>query len=953
MVDEEEKKEVSPQQDSGNVHSERKKEESKQNTEAPAAMQAMKKEDEDSDEEITIDFSKIKNIFKRKKKVKEETKPEKKKKDSQESKEDEDSDEEISIDFSKIKKIFKGSEEDEQEPKEKSKDGSDDELNIDFSKIKKIFKQSSKSDDKDKDEISIDFGKLKNIKNIFKGGKDDESESGDDINIDWKKIGGFVKKYSLLFLILIPLFLAIDIRMESKNWPITDNWARDSVINNIRNQVSSQISQQYPNLPAQNREALIQAELDKTLKSNWPQIQQQIQGTSNFFKDHFKNDQGIEYMPDIDTYYWFRYAQNILDRGHPGDELRDGKPFDNHQLAPKGRFVTKDMFPSYFLSYFHSFLRIFNSDISLMQSMSLYPVLVASLATIFVFLIALKITNGLGAVFAAILFSVNSTFLGRSLYGHADSDAWTLFFPLLITWLFFEIFDRKKLRSVILLAILAGMSIGLFSFAWSGWWYIFDFILITVIASLAYSFIAGFKEFRKDWRNFLKRKEVSYIFTGVIIFFVVSLIGVSIAANSSTFFQGLLGPIAFSTIKAPVFSDLWPNVLTTVAELNEGSIGHAINSVGGKFMFFLSLIGILLILVRKFNMRGIILLSTSIGFYAWLVYKGGGVRDITFLGLLMIPWAIAILFTLLEKGHERNIKFAIILILWYVSSIYAVSKGVRFALLLAPAFAVALGTTIGVLYIFFNKWLSKELHIHKIISSSMLIILFGVILIGPVKGAYGTASNDIPIVNDVWWNSLTAIKTNSSEDAIITSWWDFGHHFKAIADRPVTFDGTTQTSIAARWVGKLFMISNERESLGILRKLDCSGGSAFPILNEHFESAAATVRVLDSLTPLSEGEARKILIENGVGVNTAREILRLTHCEPPEGYLIASGDMIGKSGVWAHFGSWNFERADVWYNLKDLSIEEASSYMIKNFGYTKEKAENIYLEANGISSDTA
>jgi len=47
-------------------------------------------------------------------------------------------------------------------------------------------------------------------------------------------------------------------------------------------------------------------------------------------------------------------------------------------------------------------------------------------------------------------------------------------------------------------------------------------------------------------------------------------------------------------------------------------------------------------------------------------------------------------------------------------------------------------------------------------------------------------------MNDGWYESLTKIKQNASEDAIINSWWDFGHWFKAVGDRAVTFDGTPQ-----------------------------------------------------------------------------------------------------------------------------------------------------------------
>ena len=82
-----------------------------------------------------------------------------------------------------------------------------------------------------------------------------------------------------------------------------------------------------------------------------------------------------------------------------------------------------------------------------------------------------------------------------------------------------------------------------------------------------------------------------------------------------------------------------------------------------------------------------------------------------------------------------------------------------------------------------------------------------------------------------------------------------------------------------------------------------------------------------------------------------QQTLSFTHCKPPEAYFIASEDMIGKSGVWSHFGGWNFERADIWQNTRKMPQEEAAEYMMKKFNYTKEKADNIYFEIQSIENE--
>ena len=196
------------------------------------------------------------------------------------------------------------------------------------------------------------------------------------------------------------------------------------------------------------------------------------------------------------------------------------------------------------------------------------------------------------------------------------------------------------------------------------------------------------------------------------------------------------------------------------------------------------------------------------------------------------------------------------------------------------------------------------------------------------------------------------INQDSNESAIITSWWDFGHHFKAIAERRVTFDGTTQTSPAAHWVGKLLMTDNEVQAVGILRMLDCGHNRAFESLSKLNNDAHKSLKILNEVILLDKEKARQRLLGYKISAEQTDEIISYTHCEPPEAYFIASEDMIGKSGVWSHFGSWNFERADIWQNARKMPQEKAVEYMMKKFNYTKERAENTYFEMQSITSDS-
>ena len=84
-------------------------------------------------------------------------------------------------------------------------------------------------------------------------------------------------------------------------------------------------------------------------------------------------------------------------------------------------------------------------------------------------------------------------------------------------------------------------------------------------------------------------------------------------------------------------------------------------------------------------------------------------------------------------------------------------------------------------------------------------------------------------MTDGWYNSLTKIKEESQEDAIINSWWDFGHQFITVSKRGATFDGGSQNRPMAHWIGNALLTSDEKTTVGILRMLDCDSNGAFAV----------------------------------------------------------------------------------------------------------------------------
>lgn len=763
----------------------------------------------------------------------------------------------------------------------------------------------------DKDEISIDFSRISNFfKKKKKPGKEEKHEKKEDeISFDLASIKSFFIKNQKLLLILIPLLIAIFagafIRMQSMYLHQTDEWAQTTVHSHYKSQIKNQISAQYPNLPDTNRNLLVEEELTKFLEENNKQIEKQTEDLSDNFKQNFRDENSYNYMPDIDPYTYLRQARNYLDHGYVGDELRDGAQWNNHMIAPLGKPVKKDSH-SYILAYIYKVFNVFNSKITLMQAACYFPIIFAILSIIPAFFIGRRLGGATGGFFAAMLLAVSTAFVNRTLWGHADTDAYNIFFPLFIIWLFLEAFHQKETKKQALYSGISALFVAGFALTWSGWWYVFDFILGAAGLYLIYLLIKQSRE-GFNLNKLKKNQKLMNLVLITLVFILVSGVLVSLFTSFSNFYTSPIDPIAFSKLKVAAHETLWPNVYTTVAELNEASFSQVIDSIGGNIFFLISLLGILAMFFIK-NEEG--------------------------------------------KTDTKYFVYGFLFILWYIGIIYASTKGIRFTMMLVPPFAFGFATALSFVYDKATAYFKKSLEIPKPITGILLIVIFLLFFIlPPAKASYNVAAKDIPIINDAWYNALNKIRLESEPDAIVNSWWDFGHHFKYYADRAVTFDGASQNSPMAHWIGKTLLTDDEELAVGILRMLDCGSNKAFETLNDYINDTSVSVKMLNEIVLLEKSGAKNYLTNKDLSADESENVLQYTHCNPPENYFITSHDMVGKGGVWAHFGSWDFDKADIWVFTRKMPKEEAVNFITENTDFSEEKAEQLYYEVLAITNE--
>jgi dolichyl-diphosphooligosaccharide--protein glycosyltransferase len=722
-----------------------------------------------------------------------------------------------------------------------------------------------------------------------------------------------------ILLFIIPLMLCISFRVTSQFLPITDSWAKSTIENNLRSQIYAQLSSQYPGLGPIELENLIESEYQRIYSEQQPQLEQAIIQLSQSFKDRLRTEYNTTYLYELDPYYYYRNAKNILDHGYEADvktkdgyvdtyifaglplEYRDANPNKVWNILPWYEAIT------------YKVLNKIGFNVDLMTIAFYASTVFSSIAVIFAFLLGKDLTkSNWGGFFAALVVSIHPFLLTRTMGGFSDTDAFTVLFALLAMFFYFRAFKSDKLLGKVIYTGLFGFTYFLFPKAWGGWWYSYILLMGTAFIYVLYEMaVPLIKMFRKrsafESKSFFKTIKLPLI--TFLLLLVFSGIFISITLKSVTAFLNtpMLALSGREMLKSVGITTIWPNVFTTVAELNPGSFSDLVANNAGT------------------------------------------------LGMLMI--GAGIFFSLAKDGKtkERTLVPFFVMAFWSLATIYTIYSGVRFVLLWVPIVALAFAYigSIGVEKI--AMFLSKLIEIPQVATKVTLITLLILFFILPSGGFYQQAKRisvgHVPSFDDSWNNALTKIDNEASEDAIINSWWDFGHWFKAIGNRPTTLDGGVQNHPQAHWLGRLMLTNDENLSIAILRMLDCGANKAFDFLAEETNDSYKAIQILNNALEMNDEDARSYLLDT-VGEDTTKLVMEHAFCEPPENYFVTSEDMVGKSGVWAHFGSWDFTRAKMYAEVKARkSLGDAEKYLIDNFNLSQAQASKYVSEIRVQTGD--
>ncbi|MBM4242129.1 MAG: peptide transporter, partial [Euryarchaeota archaeon] len=584
-------------------------------------------------------------------------------------------------------------------------------------------------------------------------------------------------------------------------------------------------------------------------------------------KQFYKDENGIPYAYDMDSYYNYRLTKNYLDHGYLGDAIKDGREWDFHSYYPPGVPMDYPPLIVYVTAFFYKVINLF-LKLPLFTVCFWLPAFLAPLCGIPAYLFVRRLANDYGGIVAGILTVMSLIYVIRTVPGFFDTDMFNVLFPFLVVWFFVEAFYADDTKKSMYYAFLSGFSMFIFSLAWNGWQY-----LLYVISFVSIFYIIWCKLKERNVRNSL------YVF-GIFLFTNIILICVFTGfLNIVKVFLGL-----FEFVKLAGGQNLWapwPNTYISIVELQYPSLVDVINGLGPSLL----VLGIFGLFVMFFIIKK----------------KDKSKKP------LNIDWF-----------------FYLLIFAWILVGFGALTKGVRFLLILIPPLAISAGVTVGIFVDYLNSL--KKANIKKIIS---ILIIF-LITVPSMLIAFGTLYNLTPHMNDDMWNTGQWINNHTADNTVVVSSWVYGHFFTAIVDRPViydgrlayietlpirqfldgsmTFEGKSPNTSREYWMNRALATSNESLSLGIFRMLTSSGDGAYLTLDKYTKNTSKSVEILNNILGVEKNIAKDMLINNyHLNQKQSDEILKYTHPANPNPFVLVTYDEMIYKGYWVfYYGDWNF-----------------------------------------------
>jgi len=478
---------------------------------------------------------------------------------------------------------------------------------------------------------------------------------------------------------------------------------------------------------------------------------------------------------EFDPYFNFRATEYIIDSGFPAYS----NWIDEKTWHPFGRDVSENSQVILHLTT-AVFYKLFGFGMSLYDFIVYFPLVIGSITSIVVFAFVRVLGGTTAGLLAALMFSISVPIFTRGLIGWFKSEPLGLFFGFIAMYLFVSGILNYKNKSSLIRLGLAGFFLALGFSAWGG-------SLYFIIPIMAFYFILPF----------IKRENNSIIFS--IPVFSISLILFSLLfERPAEFTIGYVGMlVSFSTIYV---------VICEIIKKFSNQSNHIRNCSIVLISILGSVVGILG--SGMVNLPGFRYLSAVNPFLSSLDPLTDSVSEhqttdletsFIFLSVFIIFALIGMWFLFSKKTIDIKVDKRVFVLIIAITGFYLSSTFVRLELF-ASVGVILLGS-IGLAILFKKLFESNIFSLTKLAFCSIIIILFIIPVTLPENKNWFSWADFPPTIynggtffvttNDDWMHAMGWLKQNTSEDAVIASWWDYGYWITTLSDRTTIVDNAT------------------------------------------------------------------------------------------------------------------------------------------------------------------
>ena len=481
---------------------------------------------------------------------------------------------------------------------------------------------------------------------------------------------------------------------------------------------------------------------------------------------------------EFDPFFNYRATEYILENGF--DAYFDW--IDEKSWYPFGRDVSETSQVSLHIISALMY-KTFGFGSSLYDFVILFPLVIGSLTAVTVFAFVRVLGGTTAGLFAALIFSISVPIFTRGLIGWFKSEPLGLFLAFLAIYLFVSGFKTNKGKISLIKIISAAFFLSLGLSAWGG-------IIFFTIPIAIYFFSLPF----------IKHEKNFVIWTTPV--FSISFIAFALLFERTSLFVTTFVGISL----------LVPTIFVIASEIIKKFSNEKVK-LRNTAVFLISLIIGIPAVLSSINIESYLPSFRYLNVANPFLTSQDALTDsvaehmttnlslsFTFLSFLIIFALIGAWFLLSKKTIKLKSNMRIFALITSILAIYVSSAFVRLELF-ASVGIIILGS-IGLSILIQKIFEQEKNNITKFIFPITVIALFIIPVYVPEGNSWIGWSEFPPSIlnggsqysdftsND-WLETTTWLKENTSEDAVIASWWDYGYWITTLSDRATVVDNST------------------------------------------------------------------------------------------------------------------------------------------------------------------